>query len=87
MGKRKLRRYKFMMLQKKTKLGTLTTRYNQDDIYPGFWIDLRQADGELIPICNVEYEPSKNCIHVVVYKEASLDEPTDIIEINLGELK
>lgn len=74
-----------MMLQKKTALGTLTTRYKHDEEYPGFWIDLRQKDGELIPVCNVEYEPGKNCIQVVVYGDATLDEPTDIIEIKLGE--
>ena len=76
-----------MMLQKKTNLGTLTARYKHDEIYPGFWIDLRQADGELVPICNVEYDSNKNCIQVIVYKESSLDEPTNIIEINLEELK
>lgn len=75
-----------MMLQKKTNLGTLMSRYKPDD-YPGFWIDLRQADGELIPICNVEYEPSKNCIQVVVYGNASEEEPTDIIEINLQNFR
>lgn len=37
-----------MMMQKKTNLGTLTARYKHDEIYPGFWIDLRQKDGELI---------------------------------------
>ena len=58
-----------MMLQKKTNLGTLTARYKPDD-YPGFWIDLRIQNGNLIPICNVEYESSKNCIQIVVYKEA-----------------
>ena len=76
-----------MMLQKKTNLGTLTARYKPDETYPGFWIDLRTKDKELVPICNVEYDPNKNCIQVVVYKEVDLDEPTDIIEINLGELK
>jgi hypothetical protein len=75
------------MLQKKTNLGTLTARYKRDDNYPGFWVDLRRADGELIPICNVEYEPSKNCIQIVVYRDAETEEPTDVIEINLGELK
>jgi hypothetical protein len=71
-----------MMLQKKTNIGTLTARYKPDD-YPGFWIDLRMSDGELVPVCNVEYEPTKNCIQVVVYKESTSEEPTDIIEINL----
>ena len=75
-----------MKLHKKTNLGTLTARYKPDD-YPGFWIDLRREDGELVPICNVEYEPNKNCIQVVVYADADTEEPTDVIEINLGELK
>lgn len=73
-----------MMMQKKINLGTLTARYKHDEEYPGFWIDLRQKDGELIPICNVEYDANKNCIQVVVYKDADSEEPTDIIEINLG---
>lgn len=76
-----------MNLQKKTNLGTLTARYKHDEIYPGFWIDLRREDGELVPICNVEYEPNKHCIQVVVYEEVDSEEPTDIIEIKLGELK
>ena len=73
------------MLKKKTNLGTLTTRYKQDDVYPGFWIDLRQDDRELVPICNVEYEPSKNCIQVVIYSDVNCEEPTNIIEINLNK--
>ena len=73
-----------MMLQKKTNLGTLTARYKPDD-YPGFWIDLRDKNKELIPICNVEYEPSKNCIQIVVYEDATTEEPTNIIEIKLEE--
>lgn len=73
-----------MMLQKKTNLGTLTTRYKGDETYPGFWVDLRQADGELVPICNVEYEPDKNCIQVVIYGNAD-DEPTEVVEIKLKE--
>ena len=60
-----------MMLQKKTNLGTLTARYKPDDGYPGFWIDLRNKSGELIPICNVEYEPIKNCIQIVVYEDTT----------------
>lgn len=76
-----------MMLQKKTNLGTLTARYKGDDNYPGFWVDLRRTDGELIPICNVEYEPTKNCIQIVVYENAESDEPTNVLEVNLGELK
>lgn len=72
-----------MMLQKKTNLGILTSRYKPDKEYPGFWIDLRQKDGELIPVCTVEYESSKNCIQVVIYANSESDEPTDIIEINL----
>ena len=72
-----------MQLQKKTNLGTLTARYKPDD-HPGFWIDLRIPNGNLIPICNVEYDPYKNRIQIVVYKEADSDEPTDIIEINLS---
>lgn len=76
-----------MNMKKKTNLGTLTARYKPDEIYPGFWIDLRREDGELVPICNVEYEPNKNCIQIVVYQEADSEEPTDVIEIKLGELK
>lgn len=74
-----------MKLQKKTNLGTLTARYKPDEIYSGFWMDLRQADGELVPICNVEYEPNKNCIQIVVYGNASDEDPTEVIEINLGD--
>ena len=73
-----------MMLQKKTNLGTLTARYKPDEVYSGFWIDLRIQNGNLIPICNVEYNSNKNCIQIVVYKEADSEEPTDIIEINLA---
>lgn len=72
-----------MMLQKKTNLGTLTARYKPDEVHSGFWIDLRKTDRELVPICNIEYDPNKNCIQIVVYKEASSEEPTDVIEINL----
>ena len=74
-----------MMMQKKTNLGTLTSRYKHDEIYPGFWIDLRQEDGELIPICNVEYDTNKNCIQIVIYENAADEEPTEIVEINLGD--
>lgn len=74
-----------MMLQKKTNLGTLTARYKPDEVYSGFWIDLRQADGELVSICNVEYEPNKNCIQVVIYGNAADEEPTEVVEINLGD--
>ena len=73
------------MLQKKTNLGTLMSKYKPDDGYPGFWIDLRQKDRKLIPVCNVEYAPTKNCIQVVVYGDATTEEPTDIIEIKLEE--
>lgn len=74
-----------MKLQKKTNLGTLTARYKPDEIYPGFWIDLRREDGELVPICNVEYEPNKNCIQIIIYENAEDEEPTKIVEINLGD--
>lgn len=69
------------MLQKKTNLGTLTSRYKQDEEYPGFWIDLRQKNGDLVPVCNIEYNSFTNCIQVVVYGDKNLDEPTNIIEI------
>lgn len=72
-----------MMIQKKTELGTLMGRYKSDDVYPGFWIDLRTKDKELVPVCNVEYNPNKNCIQVVVYGNDNSEEPTDIIEISI----
>ena len=77
-----------MMLQKKTNLGTLMARYKQNDEYPGFWIDLRQKDKkEVTCICDVEYEPNKNCIQIVVYGNINSDEPTDIIEIPIDDNK
>ena len=73
-----------MMLQKKTKLGTLVAKYNQNETYPGFWVDLRQINSkEIVPLCNVEYNPDDNCIQVAVYKDSTSDEPTDIIKIDV----
>ena len=74
-----------MMLQKKTNLGTLTARYKPDEVYSGFWIDLKKKDSKLVPVCNIEYEPNKNCIQIVIYGNAENEEPTEIVEINLGD--
>ena len=75
------------MLQKKTNLGTLMSRYKPDETYPGFWIDIRTNDKEVIPVCNVEYDSDKNCIQVVVYGDANTEDPTEIIEIKLEKTK
>ena len=72
-----------MMMQKKTPLGTLVTTYKQDSSYPGFYIDLRDEEKKLNPVCNVEYNYEKGCIQVIVYGNNGVDEPTDIIDINL----
>ena len=75
-----------MMLQKKTNLGTLMARYKQDEEYPGFWIDLKQSDKkEMRYICNIEYNPIKDCIQLVMYGNPNSDEPTDIIEVDLNK--
>ena len=70
-----------MMLQKKTNLGTLMARYKPDEEYPGFWVDLRTKDKSCKPICNIEYNPIKECIQIVVYANENLEEPTNIIEV------
>jgi hypothetical protein len=72
-----------MMLQKKTILGTLMTRYKPDETYPGFWVDIKTNNKETVPICNVEYDPDKNCIQIVVYGDADEEDYTEIIEIKL----
>ena len=74
-----------MMLQKKTNLGTLMARYKPDETYSGFWIDIKTNNKKIVPVCNVEYNPDKNCIQVVVYGDINIDEPTKIIEINLEQ--
>ena len=73
-----------MILQKKTKVGTLTAGYKLDKIdYPGLWIDLFRKDKPMLPVCMVEYEPHKGCVQVVVYADGDSDEPTHIIPIKL----
>ena len=72
-----------MMMQKKTPLGTLVTTYKQDSIYPGFYIDLRDEEKNMLPICNVEYNHEKDCIQVITYGGVNKDEPTNIIDISL----
>jgi hypothetical protein len=73
-----------MGLQKKTKVGTLMAGYKPDQIdYPGFWIDLFRKGKSMLPVCTVEYEPTKGCVQVVVYANGDSDEPTHIIPINL----
>ena len=72
-----------MMMQKKTPLGTLVTTYKQDSVYPGFYIDLRGEEKKLLPVCNVEYNYEKGCIQIIVYGNKNIDEPTDVIDINL----
>lgn len=76
-----------MMMQKKTPLGTLVATYKQDSIYPGFYVDLRDEEKKLLPVCNVEYNYEKQCIQVIVYGNTNIDEPTDIIDINLPDNK
>lgn len=73
-----------MMMQKKTPLGTLVTTYKQDSVYPGFYVDLRDEEKKLLPVCNVEYNYEKKCIQIIVYGNTNIDEPTDIIDINLS---
>lgn len=73
-----------MNLQKKTPVGTLTAGYKPDRIdYPGFWIDLFRKGKPLLPICNVEYDPHKGCVQVVVYADGDSEEPTHIIPLKL----
>ena len=73
-----------MNLQKKTKVGTLMAGYKPDrEVYPGFWIDLFRKGNPMLPVCTVEYEPTKGCVQVVVYANGDSDEPTHIIPINL----
>ena len=74
-----------MELKKKTKIGTLIARYKQDDNYPGFWIDIFRKGKHSQPICNIEYDPYKNCIQVVVYGDGNADEPTVVEEISLAD--
>ena len=75
-----------MELKKKTKAGTLIARYKQDGIdYPGFWIDLFRKGKQLQPICNIEYDPNKDCIQVVVYGSGNSDEPTVVEKISLAD--
>ncbi len=72
-----------MMLQKKTNLGTLMARYKPDEIYSGFWIDIKTNNKETVPVCNIEYNPDKNCIQVIVYGDINMEDPTEVIEIKL----
>lgn len=74
-----------MELKKKTDAGTLVARYKQDAICPGFWIDLFRKGKDLQPICNVEYDPTKKCIQVVIYADGDSDSPTGVHEIHLAE--
>lgn len=70
-----------MELKKKTPAGTLIARYKQDEFYPGFYVDLHGG----VPVCTVEYEPSKGCVQVVVYSNPDSDEPSHIIQIPAKE--
>lgn len=72
-----------MMLQRKTEIGTLMARYNQNETYPGFWIDLKRICASEIPICNIEYDKGDNCIKVIVYGNKDTDEPTHVIDIKV----
>ena len=72
-----------MNLQKKTKIGTLMAGYRPDPTYPGFWVDLFRKGKPMLPLCIVEYEPTKECLQAVVYADGDSDEPTHIIPIKL----
>lgn len=73
-----------MILKKKTKLGTLMASYKPDKVdYPGFYIDLWRKDKPIQPICNIEYDPNKECIQVIVYGDGTSEEPTSITEVKL----
>ena len=39
-----------MELKRKTPSGTLVTRYNQSDEYPGFWVDLWEKNKGMQPV-------------------------------------
>lgn len=72
-----------MQLMRKTPIGTLMARYKRDEEYPGFVIDLFRKGLPSAAICMVEYEPSHNCIQVVVYGDSRADAPTTIAKIQL----
>lgn len=73
-----------MSLKKKTPVGTLMAGYKPERVdYPGFWIDLFRKGESLLPLCTVEYEPTKGCVQVVVYADGDSDEPTHIIPVRL----
>lgn len=73
-----------MNLKKKTVVGTLMAGYKPDLLdYPGFWIDLFRKGQPMVPLCTVEYDPTKGCLQVIVYADGDSNEPTHIIPIKL----
>ncbi|MBQ3009781.1 MAG: hypothetical protein IJA20_08240 [Methanocorpusculum sp.] len=72
-----------MQLMKKTPLGTLMARYKRDEEYPGFVVDLFRKGLPSAAVCMVEYEPTHNCIQVVIYGDSETDAPTVIAKIQL----
>ena len=74
-----------MELKKKTPMGTLFSRYNQSDEYPGFWIDLWNKEKKMQPSCNIEFSPYDQCVRVIVYADGVDDSPTHIIPISLAD--
>lgn len=75
-----------MVLRKKTPLGTLKASYKPTDDYPGFYVDvIRAGDRIAQPVCNVEYDSDKKCVQVVVYGNASTDDPTAVIEVPVAD--
>lgn len=74
-----------MELKRKTGVGTLFARYNQNEDYPGFWIDLWKKEKGMQPVCNIEFDSDKQCIQVVVYADGNKDDPTHVIDIALAD--
>lgn len=75
-----------MDLRISTPKGTLFSRYKGDrGERPGFDIDLFQKNKPMMPVCTVEYEPSKDCVQVIVYGDGNSEEPTHIIPVKLAD--
>lgn len=66
--------------------GTLISSYKPDRAErPGFYIDLFHRNKPRMPVCTVEYEPSKNCVQVIVYGDGNSEEPTHIVPVTLAD--
>ena len=68
-------------LYQNTPAGTLVSCKKMDSSYPGFYVDLRTPDGELLPVCNIEYDSNEKRVRVVIYANQSSDEPTHLIDL------